>query len=84
MEDINMKKVLKWIGIVLGSLLGLLLVALVVLYFSGSARLNRNYNIQVDDISRRRLLCARHVMEITWKERSSTRNHSWRLSPLIT
>ena len=30
-----MKKVLKWIGIVLGSLVGLILVAGLVLYFDG-------------------------------------------------
>lgn len=39
-----MRKVLKWIGIVLGSLIGLLLVAGVVLYAMGNARLNRTYD----------------------------------------
>jgi cytochrome c553 len=46
-----MKKVLKWIGIVLGALLGLLVLALVVLYFVGSARLNKRYDIQVENIA---------------------------------
>lgn len=45
-----MKKILKWIGIVLAGLVGLLLVAAVVLYILGSARLNRNYNIKVETI----------------------------------
>jgi mono/diheme cytochrome c family protein len=39
-----MRSVLKWIGIVLGSLIGLLLVAGVVLYVMGNARLNRTYD----------------------------------------
>lgn len=39
-----MKRVLKWIGIVLGSLIGLLLVAGVVLYFLGDSRLNKTYD----------------------------------------
>jgi mono/diheme cytochrome c family protein len=39
-----MKKVLKWIGIVLGSLIGLLLIAGVVLYLMGNARLNKTYD----------------------------------------
>jgi cytochrome c553 len=46
-----MKKVLKWIGIVLGSVVALLVVAGVVLYFLGSARLNKTYNIQPEDLS---------------------------------
>lgn len=46
-----MKKALKWIGIVLGALLGLLVLALVVLYFVGSARLNKRYDIQVENIA---------------------------------
>jgi len=40
-----MRKVLKWIGIVLGWLVGILLVAGVVLYFLGDARLNKKYDI---------------------------------------
>jgi mono/diheme cytochrome c family protein len=38
-----MKKVFKWIGIVLGSLVGLVLVAGVVLYLMGNARLYKTY-----------------------------------------
>jgi cytochrome c553 len=41
-----MKKVLKWIGIVLGSLVALLVVAAAVLYILGSARINKTYAIQ--------------------------------------
>jgi hypothetical protein len=33
------KKVLKWIGIALGSLVGLLAIAVVVIYLLGTARL---------------------------------------------
>lgn len=46
-----MKKVFKWIGIVLGSLIGLLLVTVAVLYFMGSARLNKTYDIPPDNIA---------------------------------
>jgi cytochrome c553 len=35
-----MKRVLKWIGIVLGSLIGLILIAAVVMHFVGKSRLN--------------------------------------------
>jgi mono/diheme cytochrome c family protein len=40
-----MKKIFKWIGIVLASLVGLLLIAGVFLYFSGGARLDKVYDI---------------------------------------
>jgi len=45
-----MKKIFKWIGIVLGSLVGLLLVAGVVLYFMGNARLNKTYDFPPSSI----------------------------------
>ncbi|MEP6894396.1 MAG: TetR/AcrR family transcriptional regulator C-terminal domain-containing protein, partial [Chloroflexota bacterium] len=46
-----MKKILKWIGIVLGSLIGLILVAGVLLYFIGNARLNKTYNIPPSNLT---------------------------------
>lgn len=46
-----MRKILKWIGIVLAGLAGLLLVAAVVLYALGSSRLNKTYDIQVENIA---------------------------------
>lgn len=46
-----MKKVLRWIGIALGSLVALLVVAAVVLYILGSARINRTYDIQPEAIA---------------------------------
>ena len=45
-----MKKVFKWIGIVLGSLVGLILVVGVILYFMGNARLNKTYDFPPSDI----------------------------------
>jgi len=39
-----MKKIFKWIGIVLGSLLGLTLLAAVILFFSGNSRLSKTYD----------------------------------------
>ena len=46
-----MKKALKWIGIVLGGLVGLLVLAAVVLYAIGSSRLNKTYDIQPEAIT---------------------------------
>lgn len=46
-----MRKVLKWIGIGLGGLVGLALLAGVVLFAIGSARLNRTYDIQVASVA---------------------------------
>lgn len=45
-----MKKIFKWIGIVLGSLVGLILVVGVVLYLMGSARLNKTYDFPASNI----------------------------------
>lgn len=46
-----MQKFFKWFGIVLGSLLGLIVLALVGLSLSGGARLNRTYDVQVENIT---------------------------------
>lgn len=45
-----MKKVFKWIGIVLGSLVGLILVAGAILFLIGNARLNRIYDFPPSNI----------------------------------
>ena len=45
-----MKKVFKWIGIVLGSLVGLILVLAAVFYFIGNARLSKAYEFPPDNI----------------------------------
>src|SRR3989304_5981534 len=49
--DSRMKRMFKWIGIVLGSLVGLLLVAGVVMYFIGNARLNKVYDFPLSKIT---------------------------------
>jgi len=46
-----MKKVFKWIGIVLGSLIGLVLVVGGVLFFKGSAQLSKTYEFQPSNIT---------------------------------
>jgi mono/diheme cytochrome c family protein len=46
-----MKKVLKWVGIILGGLVGVLLLAVVGLSIAGGARLNRTHDIQVESIA---------------------------------
>ena len=45
-----LKKVLKWIGIILGGLLGLLAIALVVLFVVGGAKANKKYEIPVETV----------------------------------
>lgn len=45
-----MKKVLKWIGIVVGSLIGLILVTGAVMYFMGNARQNKTYDFPPSDL----------------------------------
>lgn len=46
-----MKKVLKWIGIVLGALVVLLVAAVLFLYISGNSTINKTYDIQVGTIA---------------------------------
>lgn len=46
-----MKRVLKWIGIVLGSLIGLLLVTGVVMFLMGNAKLNKTYDFPPSNIA---------------------------------
>jgi mono/diheme cytochrome c family protein len=46
-----MKKAFKWIGIVLGSLIGFILVAGAVLYLIGNARLNKKYSLPPSNLT---------------------------------
>jgi mono/diheme cytochrome c family protein len=46
-----MKKALKWIGIVLGTLVGLIIFVAVVLYASTAMRLSKTYNIQPEALT---------------------------------
>ncbi len=46
-----LKKALKWAGIALGGLLGVIVIILVVLYFVGGARINKTYDIQVASVA---------------------------------
>lgn len=46
-----MRKTLKWIGIALGSLIGLLAIALIVLNFVGSAKANKIYEIAGETVT---------------------------------
>ena len=45
-----MKKVFKWIGIVFGSLVGLIVITAGVLAFMGNARLNKTYDFPPSNI----------------------------------
>jgi mono/diheme cytochrome c family protein len=47
----KMNVFLKWLGIVLGSLIGLLVIVLAVFFFKGSAMLGRTYNITPANVS---------------------------------
>ena len=46
-----LKKLFKWVGIILGGLVGLLVLTFVVLYFIGTAKVNQKYNVPVETIS---------------------------------
>lgn len=46
-----MKSALKWIGIILGALFGLLIIGTLVLYTSGRARLNKKYEVSVQPVA---------------------------------
>lgn len=45
-----MRTVLKWIGRILGGLVGLIVIAMVAVYIISSARMNKSYAIAQDDI----------------------------------
>ena len=46
-----MRKVLKWIGIILGGLIGLLLLAAVFVTISSSSRVDKTYDIQPEEVA---------------------------------
>ena len=46
-----MKKIFKWIGIVLGSLVGLILIAALTLFLMGNARLNMTYDFPPSNLT---------------------------------
>jgi len=58
-----MKKVFKWIGIVLGSLVGLILIAALTLFLMGNARLNKMYEFPPSNLTLKRYVKA--VMALT-------------------
>ena len=41
------RKVLKWVGITLGGLIGIIIIAAVVLYFIGTSKINKTYDVEV-------------------------------------
>jgi len=47
----TLRKFLKWFGFVLGSLVGLLALAAVVLYLIGTSKLNKKYDVPVEAIN---------------------------------
>lgn len=46
-----MKKVLKWLGFILGGLVGLLVLALAVVYLLSSSRINRQYEVDPPSVN---------------------------------
>ena len=46
-----MRRILKWIGIVAGGLLGVFVVLIVVLFFVGSQKVNRTYDVAIASVS---------------------------------
>jgi mono/diheme cytochrome c family protein len=45
-----MKRALKWVGIVLGGLIGVLVLALIAVYAISGSRMNKTYDIQVETV----------------------------------
>ena len=62
-----LKKALKWAGIALGGLLGVIVIVLVILYFVGSARINKTYDIQVASVAVSNEAAAVEVAGTSWK-----------------
>ena len=64
-----MRKVLKWIGIVLGILVGLLIVVAVALYFVGYSKLNKTRQVQTISITipsdEAALARGQHLVDVT-------------------
>jgi len=64
-----MKKVLKWIGIVLGALAVLLIAAGLFLYISGNSTINKTYDVQVETVDipedAASIERGRHLAEVT-------------------
>jgi hypothetical protein len=46
-----MRTILKWTGIILGGLLGLLVLAAVASYFAGGAKWTKKYEVPVETVS---------------------------------
>ncbi len=46
-----MGKILKWIGIVLGGLIGLIVLLVLGLYFAGNGRMTKAYDIQPEAVT---------------------------------
>ncbi len=46
-----MRKLLKWIGIVLGGLVGLFILAFVIVLIASNSRMNKTYDIQVETVA---------------------------------
>ncbi len=44
-------KILKWVGIVVGGLVGLIVIAAAVLFFIGGSRINATYDVEVTQVS---------------------------------
>jgi mono/diheme cytochrome c family protein len=45
-----MRRILKWVGIVAGGLLGLIVIAIVILYSVGTAKINKTFEVQVAEV----------------------------------
>ena len=63
-------KILKWFGIIAGGLLGVFLVLLVVLFFVGSRKVNRTYDVQIASVAvptdAASISKGKHYVEAVW------------------
>jgi hypothetical protein len=46
-----MRKALKWVGVVLGALVGVVILALAAIYILSGVRFNKTYNVTVEPVT---------------------------------
>ena len=65
-----MRRFLKWFGIIAGGLLGIFVVLIVVLYFVGSQKVNRTYDIEIASVvvptDAESIAKGKHSIEAIW------------------
>ena len=83
-KEQTMRKVLKWIGITTGVLIGLLLITVAAVYGISTYRFNRTYEVQVEAVeipTDEASIEYGQQFAAVWPARSSTKPQLWDASP---